>query len=220
MAVLRPLKVILTNFPAGQMEWLEIENNPENPEMGARQMPLTREIYIEQEDFMENPIKKFFRLRPEGEVRLKGAYIIKCEKIIKDENGTITELHCTYDPDTKSGGPAAGRKVKGTLHWISASHAIPAEVRLYDNLFLNENPDEEDEGKNFKDFINPRSLDILTGCMVEPWLVDASPDDRYQFLRSGYFVQDYASSKDRLIFNRIVALKDSWAKVAKKLAVT
>ncbi len=213
MAVLRPLKVVITNYPEGQVEWLTTENNVEQPEMGTREIPFSREIYIEQEDFMEDPPKKYFRLRPGGEVRLKSAYIIKCEEVIKDDQGNIVELHCTYDPDSKTGGPNAGRKVKGTLHWVSAAHALPAEVRLYDNLFLKENPDDEEEGTEFTEFLNPNSLEVLTDCLVEPSLKDAPVESRYQFLRQGYFVVDPDSTSERLVFNRIVGLRDTWAKI-------
>ena len=215
MAVLQPLKVIIDNYPAGQVEWLEAENNPEDPEAGGRKIPFSREIYIEQEDFMENPPKKFFRLVPGGEIRLKSAYIIKCEEVVKDEQGNIIELHCTYDSDSKSGGPTAGRKVKGTSHWVSALHAIPAEVRLYDHLFLQEDP-EEDETEDFTSKINPHSMEELIECMIEPSLANAVMGNRYQFMRQGYFCVDPDSSPDKLVFNRIVSLKDTWAKMQKK----
>ncbi|NLX01104.1 MAG: glutamine--tRNA ligase/YqeY domain fusion protein [Syntrophomonadaceae bacterium] len=215
MAVLQPLKVIIDNYPEGQVEWLEAENNPEDPEAGSRKIPFSREIYIEQEDFMENPPKKFFRLVPGGEIRLKSAYIIKCEEVVKDEQGNIIELHCTYDPDSKSGGPTAGRKVKGTSHWVSALHAIPAEVRLYDHLFLQEDP-EGDETEDFTSNINPGSLESLTACMLEPSLVDAVTGNRYQFMRQGYFCVDPDSTPDKMVFNRIVSLRDTWAKMQKK----
>lgn len=211
MAVLRPLRVVIDNYPEGQVEWLEAENNPENPDMGTRQVPFSKVLYIEQEDFMEDPPKKFFRLAPGREVRLKNAYIIKCDRVVKDQRtGQVTELHCTYDPETKSGSPGAGRKVKVTIHWVSAVHAVQAEVRLYDHLFLSENPDE------FEDFmadLNPNSMERLTSCMVEPSLAGASPGNRYQFLRQGYFCVDPDSSADRLVFNRVVTLRDEWAKM-------
>jgi glutaminyl-tRNA synthetase len=215
MAVLQPLKVIIDNYPEGQVEWLEAENNPEDPEAGSRKIPFSREIYIEQEDFMENPPKKFFRLVPGGEIRLKSAYIIKCEEVVKDKQGKITELHCTYDPDSKSGGPTAGRKVKGTSHWVSALHAIPAEVRLYDYLFLQEDP-EGDETEDFTSNINPGSLEALTACMLEPSLADTVTGNRYQFMRQGYFCVDPDSTPNKLVFNRIVSLRDTWAKMQKK----
>ena len=216
MAVLRPLRVIIDNYPAGQVEWLETENNQENPAMGSRQIPFSREIYIEQEDFMEDPPKKFFRLRPGGEIRLKSAYIIKCEEVIKDEKtGEIVELHCSYDPDSRSGGPNSGRKVKGTSHWVSAAHAVPAEVRLYEQLFEHENPDEI-EG-DYKEQLNPDSLLRLSSCMLEPSIREAASGSRFQFLRQGYFYIDPVDSKEgRLFINRIVSLRDSWAKAQKK----
>lgn len=216
MAVLRPLKVVLINYPEGQVEWLESENNAEKPEMGVREIPFSRELYIEREDFMENAPKKFFRLQPGGEVRLKSAYIIQCQDVVKDSEGNIIELHCTYDPDSKSGGPTAGRKVKGTLHWVSATHAIPAEVRLYEQLFQKENPDEEEEGADFTSFINADSLEVLHNCMVEPVLAAAEKEQRFQFLRQGYFVVDADSTNEMPVFNRIVGLRDSWAKIQSK----
>lgn len=217
MAVLKPLKVILDDYPEDQVEWLEAENNPEDPGAGFRKIPFTREIYIEQEDFMEDPPKKFFRLSPGKEIRLKHAYIIKCERVVKDDQtGEILELHCSYDPDSKSGGPTSGRKVKGTSHWVSAKYAIPAEVRLYDALFKNENPESEESGGDFKANLNPVSLEVLKNSMVEPILKDSKPEDRFQFLRQGYFCVDKDSLKEKLIFNRIVPLRDSWAKSQKK----
>jgi len=213
MAVLKPLKVVITNYPEDQTEWLETENNPENPAMGTRLLPFSREIYIEQDDFMEDPPKKFFRLRPGGEVRLKSAYIISLHEVIKDETGAIVELHCQYDPDSKSGGATAGRKVKGTLHWVSAAHAVPAEVRLYEHLFTRENPDEDEEGKSFVDYLNPDSMQILTSCMVEPSGADLQGESRYQFLRQGYFCLDPDSKPGQPVFNRIVGLRDSWSKI-------
>lgn len=213
MAVLNPIKLVITNYPAEQVEWLETENNPEQPERGTRLIPFTREIYIEAEDFMESPPKKFFRLSPDKEVRLKSAYIIKCEEVIKDEEtGEIIEIRCTYDPETKSGGPNAGRKVKGTLHWLSVRHALPAELRLYEHLFKEENPDEED-GVDFTRKLNPNSLVILDKARVEPMLQEASKEERFQFMRQGYFVADTESKPDKLVFNRIVSLRDTWAKV-------
>lgn len=215
MAVLQPIKVVLKNYPQGQVEWLETENNPENPDMGRRKIPFTREIYIEQEDFMENPPRKFFRLSPGNEVRLKSAYIIKCEKVLRDQQGEIQELHCTYDPDSKSGGPSAGRKVKGTLHWVAVPYAVPAEVRLYHNLFLGENPDDDEEGGDFRARLNPDSLQVLDNCFVEPELAQAAVGDRFQFLRQGYFVMDPDSTENKPVFNRIVSLRDTWAKLQK-----
>jgi glutaminyl-tRNA synthetase len=206
MAVLRPLRVILENYPEDQVEWLQAENNPENPEMGTRKIPFSKVLYIEQDDFMEDPPKKFFRLFPGGEIRLKHAYIIKCERVIKDDNtGEILELRCTYDPATKSGSDASGRKVKVTTHWVSANHALKAEVRLYDHLFLLNNPEEVAEGKNFTDNINPSSMVRLVSCMLEPGLAAAKPGDRFQFLRQGYFYLDNTAAGG--IFNQIVSLK-------------
>jgi glutaminyl-tRNA synthetase len=215
MCVLRPLKVVIENYPENQVEMLRAEVNPEDLGMGFREIPFSREIYIEQEDFMENPPKKYFRLSPGSEVRLKHAYIIKCTEVIKDEKtGEIKELRCTYDPETKSGMSQGNRKVKGTLHWVSAGHAVPAEVRLYDNLFIKENPDDEEDG-DFIANINPESIEVLESALVEPGLIGAEPGSRFQFLRQGYFCVDPDSTSERLIFNRIVSLKDTWAKMQK-----
>jgi glutaminyl-tRNA synthetase len=217
MAVLRPLRVIIDNYPEGQTEELEAINNPEDASMGMRKIPFSRELFIEQDDFREVPPKKFFRLAPGQEVRLKHAYIIKCERIVKDEKtGEVVELHCTYDPATKSGEAKAGRKVKSTLHWVSAGHALPAEVRLYDYLFLKANPDEVEEGSDFKANLNPNSLETLTSCKVEPNLAGAKHGNRYQFLRLGYFCVDPDSSDEKPVFNRTVSLHDEWAKIEKK----
>ncbi|MBG9787793.1 glutamine--tRNA ligase/YqeY domain fusion protein [Brevibacillus laterosporus] len=207
MGVVKPLKVVITNYPEGQVEWLEAEINPENPEMGSRLIPFTREIYVEQDDFMENPPSKYFRLFPGNEVRLKHAYFIKCNEVIKDENGNVVELHCTYDPETKSGSGFTGRKVKGTLHWVDATHAIPAEFRLYEPLILDV---EEEEGKTFLDYMNPSSLEILQG-FVEPNMAEAKPQDKYQFFRHGYFnVDPKHTTSEKLVFNLIVSLKSSF----------
>ena len=208
MAVLRPLKVVLTNYPADKSEELLAENHPTRG--GKRYVPFSRELYIEREDFMEEPPKKFFRLRPGGEVRLKHAYIIKCEEVVKDEKGEITELRCTYDPESKSGGSAANRKVKGTLHWVSANDALDAEVRLYDYLLKTE---EAEEAADFLASLNPRSLEVIEGAKVEPSLARTAEGTHYQFLRTGYFVVDKDTRPDKLVFNRIVGLKDSWGKV-------
>ncbi|MHB1653117.1 MAG: glutamine--tRNA ligase/YqeY domain fusion protein [Desulfitobacteriaceae bacterium] len=217
MGVLHPLRLIIDNYPESQVEWLEADNNPENPAMGSRKIPFSRIIYIEQEDFSENPPKKFFRLAPEQEVRLKHAYIIRCEQVIKDEkSGQVTEIHCTYDPETKSGGPASGRKVKGTLHWVSAEHALDVEVRLYNHLFLKESPENVEEGENFNTNFNRDSLERLLNCKVEPSLAEANRGSRYQFLRHGYFcVDEKDSNEKKLVFNRTVSLRDSWAKIEK-----
>ncbi|UCZ55417.1 glutamine--tRNA ligase/YqeY domain fusion protein [Bacillus shivajii] len=204
MSVLHPLKVVITNYPEGEVEWLDADINPENEEMGKRQIPFSREIYIEQSDFMENPPKKYFRLFPGNEVRLKHAYFIKCEDVIKDDEGNVVEIHCTYDPETKSGTGFTGRKVKGTLHWVEATHAKEAEFRLYDSLIL------DDQGDDFMDQVNPNSLEIANG-FVEPNMVDAKPEDKFQFFRHGYFNVDPAATTDEeLVFNRIVELKSSF----------
>ena len=215
MAVLRPLKIVIENYPEGQVEELEAVNNPEDPTMGTRKVPFSRELYIEQEDFREEPPKGFFRLSPGREVRLRYAYIIKCEKVIKDpDTGTVTELRCTYDPDTKSGSSQSKRKVKATIHWVSATHAIGAEVRLYDHLFTKEDLDDIPEGSDWLANINPKSLERLTGCRVEPLLAKAKGEERYQFERLGYFsVDSVDSSPSSLVFNRTVTLRDTWAKM-------
>ena len=213
MAVLRPLKVVIENYPAGQTEELVAENNPENPDMGSRKLLFSRELYIEQEDFMEQPPGKFFRLAPGREVRLKHAYIIKCEQVVKDEKtGEILELRCSYDPDTRSGGAASGRKVKGTLHWVAAATALPAEIRLYDPLFLSDETEAPDGGEG-QSTLNPHSLSILPSALVEPSLAQTGVGARFQFLRQGYFAVDLDSKPGALVFNRIVSLRDSWAKV-------
>ena len=213
MAVLRPLKIVIENYPEEKVEYLQATVAPDaNPVNGYRNIPFGREIYIEQEDFMEEAPKKFFRLKPGGEVRLKHAYIIKCEDVIKDDSGNVIELRCSYDPDTKSGGANSGRKVKGTLHWVSAKHAIKAEVRLYDYLLLAEKADEADD---FISSLNPNSLEILNDCMVEPSLAWTALGNRYQFLRQGYFCVDKESTMEKLIFNQVVGLRDSWAKINK-----
>jgi glutaminyl-tRNA synthetase len=216
MAVLRPLKVIIDNYSADKVEHLDAVNNPEDPSAGTRKVPFSRELYIEHDDFMESPPKKFYRLAPGREVRLRYAYFITCTDVTKDANGNITELHCTYDPATRGGDAPDGRKVKSTLHWLSAPHAIKAEVRLYDNLFKNENPDDAPEDLDFKSNLNPDSLQILTDCRVEPSLAVPEPLSRYQFERLGYFCTDPDSSRDNLIFNRTVTLRDTWAKIQKK----
>lgn len=209
MGVLNPLKVVITNYPEGQVEMLEAENNPENPEMGTRQIPFSREIYIEQEDFMENPPKKYFRLFPGNEVRLKHAYFIKCEEVIKDEEGNVIELHCTYDKETKSGSGFTGRKVKGTLHWVEASQAIPAEFRLFEPLITDED-EEMEEGKTFLDYVNPNSLEVIQG-FIEPNMKDVKPQDKFQFFRHGYFnVDPKYTTSEKPVFNRIVSLKSSF----------
>ncbi|WP_352420076.1 glutamine--tRNA ligase/YqeY domain fusion protein [Proteiniborus sp.] len=207
MAVIKPLKVVITNYPEGQIEWLDAENNAENPELGERKIPFSREIYIEQDDFMENPPKKYFRLFPGNEVRLKNAYFIKCNEVIKDAEGNVVELRCTYDPETKSGTGFTGRKVKGTIHWVEARNAVPAEIRLYEPLILD---DEQEEGETFLDNINPNSLEILQG-FVEPSMKEAKPQDKFQLFRHGYFnVDTKYTTGEKLVFNRIVSLKSSF----------
>ncbi|EPY08068.1 glutaminyl-tRNA synthetase [Paenibacillus alvei TS-15] len=210
MGVLKPLKVVITNYPEGQVEWLDAEVNPENPEMGVRQIPFSREIYIEQDDFMENPPNKYFRLFPGNEVRLKHAYFIKCNDFVKDENGNVVEIHCTYDLETKSGSGFTGRKVKGTLHWVDATHAVPAEFRLYEPLILDEQ-EEEDESASFLERINPNSLVVEQG-FIEPNMKDVEPHDKFQFFRHGYFNVDPKSSEPgKPVFNLTVSLKSSFA---------
>jgi len=214
MAVLHPIKVVFTNYPQDKVEELEAINNPEDPSAGTRKVPFSRVIYIERDDFMENPPKKFFRLSPGNEVRLRYAYIVKCEQVVKGPDGQVVELHCTIDPDSKAGGATAGRKIKGTIHWVSAVHAIEAEVRLYDRLFTVEQPD---SGGDFKQFLNPNSLEILHRCKLEPMLAKADAGIRYQFERLGYFCLDAeASAAGTLVFSRTVSLRDSWAKEAQK----
>ena len=215
MSVLRPLKVVITNYPDGKVELMEAVNNPEDETMGTREVPFTKEIYIEHDDFMEDPPKKYFRLSPGNEVRLRYAYIIKCEEVIKDSEGNITELRCTYDPETKSGHDTSGKKVKATIHWVSAEHAVNAEVRLYDRLFSYEDPAGAKE-KDFMEYLNPSSLEILNDCKLEPYLKDAKKGDKFQFERLGYFCVDTKYSTDEnLVFNRTVTLRDTWAKIQK-----
>ncbi|MFC1885665.1 glutamine--tRNA ligase/YqeY domain fusion protein [Thermodesulfobacteriota bacterium] len=217
MAVLRPLRVIIDNYPKNQEELLEFVNNPEDPAMGVRNVPFSREIYVERDDFREDPPKKFFRLSPGREVRLRYAYYITCQSVEKDETtGEVTAIHCTYDPATKGGSSPDGRKVKGTIHWVSAPHAVKTEVRLYEHLFTSPNPDDVKDGMDIKDLINPDSLTILTDCRVEPSLSQTRPENRYQFERLGYFCVDAKDSKeDALVFNRTVSLRDTWAKIEK-----
>jgi glutaminyl-tRNA synthetase len=214
MGVLDPLKLVVTNYPGDREEWMETVNNPEDESMGTRKVPFSREVYIEREDFMEDPPAKFFRLAPDREVRLKSAYIIKCTGLIKDANGRISEVHCTYDPETRSGRPQSNRKVKGTLHWVSARHALEAEIRLYDRLFGTEVPDEAPEGEDFRSNLNPDSLKILNG-FVEPGLKGSKAGEKFQFQRMGYFCVDPDSTPDKLVFNRTTTLRDSWAKHAR-----
>jgi glutaminyl-tRNA synthetase len=212
MAVLKPLKIVLTNYPDGQTEMLPAVNHPDRPELGERQLPFSRELLIEQDDFMEDAPKKFFRLRPGGEVRLRYGYIIKCVDLCKDAEGRVTEVHCTYDPETRSGLSGAERKVKGTLHWVSAAHAVAAEVRLYDRLFAVPRPDGEDA--DFKTFLNPDSLRVETQARLEPSLAAAAAGTVLQFERLGYFVADSVEhGATQPVFNRVVSLRDSWARI-------
>ncbi len=218
MSVLRPLKVVIDNYPEGQVEDMMAINNPEDPGMGTRKVPFSRVLYIEQDDFREDPPKKYFRLAPGREVRLRYAYFITCVDVVKDEqSGEVVELHCTYDPATQGGNSPDGRKVKATLHWVSADHALDTEVRLYDSLFSVPDPANVEEGSDFKDSLNPDSLEVLSDCKVEPGLKGANPGDQYQFERLGYFcVDSKSSSQDKLVFNRTVTLRDTWAKLEKK----
>lgn len=213
VAVLRPIKVVITNYPEDKEEYFELPNIPKNDEAGVRKVPFTRELYIDADDFAEVPPPKFFRMKPDGEVRLMGAYIVKCNEVIKDSEGNVVELHCTADLETGNGNPVDGRKIKGTIHWVSAKYAIDATVRLYDYLFTLENVNDVPEDTNYLDYLNPNSLTELTGCKLEPALADAKVGDKFQFVRTGYFCKD---SKDEGVFNQIVGLKDSWAKEAKK----
>ena len=213
VAVLHPVKVVITNYPEDKEEYFELPNIPKNEEAGVRKVPFTRELYIDADDFAEVPPPKFFRMKPDGEVRLMGAYIVKCNEVVKDEQGNVVELHCTADLETGNGNPVDGRKVKGTIHWVSAKYAIDATVRLYDYLFTLENVNDVPEGTNYLDYLNPNSLTELTGCKLEPSLAEAKTGDKFQFVRTGYFCKD---SKDEGVFNQIVGLKDSWAKEAKK----
>jgi glutaminyl-tRNA synthetase len=218
MAVLRPLKLTLVNYPEGQVEELEAVNNPEDPAAGTRRVPFSREIFIEREDFMEEPPKKFFRLAPGREVRLRYAYFITCVEIVKDPaTGDVCELRCTYDPATRGGDAPDGRKVQGTLHWVSGPHSVAAEVRLYDHLFTRENPSELEEGRHFTECINPKSLEVLSTCRMEPSLAAAAPGSRFQFERIGYFCADLKDGRPgQPVFNRSVTLRDTWAKIAAK----
>ncbi len=214
MAVLDPLKVVITNYPEGKEEMFECVNNPEDESAGKREVPFTRELYIERDDFMENPPKKYFRLSPGKEVRLRYSYLIKCDEVINDAEGNIIELRCTYDPDSKHGSSSDGRKVKGVIHWVSAKYAKKAEIRLYNMLFTKENPDDVTEGETFFDYLNPESLVTVEG-FLEPSLAEGKPGDKFQFERVGYFCVDTDSSPEKLVFNRTVTLKDSWAKMNK-----
>ena len=216
MAVLRPLRIVIDNYPDELVEWMDAVNNPEDESMGKRQVPFSKVLYIEQDDFREDPPKQFFRLAPGREVRLRYGYFITCNDVIKDANGNVVELRCTYDPATRGGNAPDGRKVKSTIHWVSAAHAQDAEVRIYDNLFTKENPNELDEGQDFTANLNPGSLEVLTGCKVEPGLRDAAVGARYQFERLGYFSVDPDSTPERLVFNRTIGLRDTWSKIEQR----
>lgn len=213
MAVLNPLKLVIDNYPDEKVEFLEAINNPEDENAGTRQVPFSKVLYIEKDDFMENPVKKFFRLAPGNEVRLRYGYYVKCTHVVKDEHGEITEVHCTFDSETRGGYSPDGRKVKGTIHWVSAQHALNAEIRLYDRLFIKPDPDNTEEGQTFLDNINPESFSIVNNCKVEPSLIACKSGDRFQFERQGYFCVDLDSQDGKIIFNRTVSLKDSWAKI-------
>jgi glutaminyl-tRNA synthetase len=216
MAVLKPLRVVIENYPEGQVEWMEAVNNPEDPSMGTRAVPFSRVLYIEQDDFRENPPKQYYRLSPGREVRLRYGYLVTCTGVVKDEKtGEITEVHCMYDPATRGGNTPDGRKVKSTIHWVSEAHAIDAEVRLYDNLFTRESPNDDSEGLEFTDYLNPNSLEVLAGCKLEASLKDAEAGARYQFERLGYFCADKDGTAEKPVFNRTVALRDTWAKIEK-----
>jgi glutaminyl-tRNA synthetase len=216
MGVLRPLKVVIDNYPEGKMEEMDAVNNPEDESMGTRKVPFSRVLYIEQDDFRESPPKQYYRLSPGREVRLRYAYFITCTGVMKNEAGEIVEIHCTYDPATRGGNAPDNRKVKSTIHWVSAEHAIDAEVRLYENLFTKEDPNQVDEGQDFTANLNPNSLEVVTHAQLEPSLAAAKPSDRFQFERLGYFCADLDSTPEKPVFNRTVALRDTWAKIEKK----
>ncbi len=217
MAALRPLKLVIDNYPESQVEMMDAVNNPEDPSAGTRKVPFSKVLYIEQDDFRETPPPKYFRLYPGNEVRLRYAYLVTCTGIVRDPGtGALTEVHCTYDPATRGGDTPDGRKVKSTIHWVSAAHAVPAEVRLYDRLFTKEIPDEVGEGEDYSTYVNPKSLEILTDCRLEPGLAEANPGDKFQFERTGYFCIDPDSAPGKLVFNRTVTLKDTWAKIEQK----
>jgi glutaminyl-tRNA synthetase len=215
MAVLRPLRVVIDNYPEGQVDELEAVNNPEDPSAGTRKVPFSRVLYIEQEDFREDPPKQYFRLSPGREVRLRYGYFVTCTGVVKNEQGEVTEIHCTYDPATRGGNAPDGRKVKSTIHWVSAAHAVDAEVRLYENLFTTANPNDAPEGRSYRDNLNPGSLEVVT-AKVEPSLADAAAGARYQFERLGYFCVDPDSAPGEPVFNRTIGLRDTWAKIEKR----
>jgi glutaminyl-tRNA synthetase len=216
MAVLHPLKLVIDNYPEGKEEFVEVANNPEDPSAGTRQVPFSRELYIEHDDFREVPPPKYYRLSPGKEVRLRNAYFVTAKSVVKDAQGNIVEVHCTYDPASRGGNSPDGRKVKSTMHWVSAAHAISAEIRLYDKLFTKADPYDIEEGEDVLSNLNPKSLEVLTGAKLEPSLASAKLEDRFQFERVGYFCLDPDSAAEKLVFNRTLALKDSWAKIEKK----
>jgi glutaminyl-tRNA synthetase len=217
MGVLDPIKIVIDNYPEDKVEWMEAENHPQRPELGTRKLPFSREVYIERDDFMEDPPRKYYRLAPGREVRLKSAYLVTYKDVVKDDEGNIVEVHCTYDPESRGGEAPDGRRVRGTLHWVSAPHAVDAEVRLYDRLFMEEDPEDVEEGETFIDNLNPESLEVLTACKVEPGLAEAAVGDRFQFMRIGYFCIDPDTTGDHLVFNRTIAMRDTWAKIQKQL---
>jgi glutaminyl-tRNA synthetase len=219
MAVLRPLKVVIDNYPEDRVEEMDAVNNPEDADAGTRKVPFSRVLYIEQDDFREHPPKQYYRLSPGREVRLRYGYFVTCTGVVKDDKGNVAEVHCSYDPATRGGNAPDGRKVKSTIHWVSAAHAINAEVRIYETLFVNENPDDVEGDKDFTSNLNPNSLEVLTGCKLEPSLAGAAVGSRYQFERLGYFCVDSDSRPDNLVFNRTLALKDTWAKIEKRAPV-
>jgi glutaminyl-tRNA synthetase len=215
MAVLRPLKVVIDNYPEGLVEEMDAVNNPEDPAAGTRKVPFSKVLYIEQDDFQENPPKQYYRLSPGREVRLRYGYFVTCTSVVKNEQGEAVEVHCTYDPATRGGDAPDGRKVKSTIHWVSAAHAVAAEVRLYDNLFARENPNEETEGRDFTANLNPNSLEVVPDAKLEPSLSNAKPGAGYQFERLGYFCVDKDSTPEKLVVNRTVTLRDTWARIEK-----
>jgi glutaminyl-tRNA synthetase len=215
MAVLRPLRLVIENYPEGQVEEMEAVNNPEDASMGRRRVPFSRELYIESDDFREDPPKKYFRLAPGREVRLRYGYLVTCTGVVKNDRGEVVEVRCTYDPATRGGNTPDGRKVKSTIHWVSAPHAVRAEVRLYDRLFEHENPGAEKDGVDYKQHLNPNSLEIVADACLEPSLAKAAAGSRFQFERQGYFCVDPSSREGRPVFNRTVSLKDTWAKIEK-----
>jgi len=216
MAVLRPLRIVIDNYPDDLVEEMEAINNPEDESAGTRRLPFSRVLFIEQEDFREDPPKQFYRLAPGREVRLRYGYLITCQSVVKDADGNIVELHCTYDPATRGGTTPDGRKVKSTIHWVSAAHAVDAEVRLYDNLFTKEDPDDVEEGQDFTANLNPNSLEVLSSCKVEPGLREAAAGARYQFERVGYFCVDSSSTSGKPLFNRTIGLRDTWARIEQR----